>query len=87
MGTTSSWKKRVEKGVLHQDRRNDRWYDEHDVYKRHHWILKRKNGVRLGAFSGVQRQSSVHSSCGDETVSDEDEEEDDVTPMSPVSRL
>lgn len=76
MATTSSWKKRVEEGVPQQNRRDRRWYDKRDAYKRRQWFLLRKKGVRFGAFSGVRRQSIAHS-CGDGTTGNEDDDEDD----------
>jgi hypothetical protein len=78
---------RVEEDVPQKNRRDHRWYDERDAYKRRHWVLRRKNGVRFGALSGVRGQSLANFSCSDETASDEDDEEDDILPTSSVSTL
>lgn len=80
--SSSSWKRRVEEGVPQQNRRDRRWYDRRDAYKRRHWFLLRKNGVRFGAFSGVRRQSLAHSSCGDDTADNEDDEDDKEDDLS-----
>lgn len=84
---SSSWKRRVEEGVPQQNRHDRRWYDRRDAYKRRHWFLLRKNGVRFGAFSGVRRQSLAHSSYGDDTADNEDDEEDDGLLTSSMSIL
>jgi len=81
MATTSSWKKRIEKGIPrkhYRDRR--RWYDGHDTYKRRHWVLVRKKGVRFVAFPGVRRQSSSHSYTGDscDDIGGDDDDEDET---------
>lgn len=70
---SSSWKKKLEKGVLHGPHRDHHWYDGRELYRRRRWDLARKCGVRFVKSSGVGRRRSRR----DQSVELGDEDDED----------
>jgi hypothetical protein len=85
---SSSWKKRVEKGIPNRHRREHHWHDGRDSYKRRHWHLMRKSGVRFVAFPGVGRQSSRSRSAGlvDGDLADSEDDDEDGWILADIPR-
>lgn len=72
---SSSWKKSLEKGVLHGPHRDHRWYDGREPYRRRRSDLARKSGVRVVKSSGVGRRRSLRGQPAE--LGDQDDEDDD----------
>lgn len=85
MEATSSWRRRVEKGVHGRHHRDRYRRDDRDSHKRRRRYRGTKKGVRLVAFSGVGKgvvaRGRGHRCMGlseDECCDGEDDDEEDL---------